>query len=303
VGFIDTLRRFTPTILLTSYRNFKKGKIRKSLEKDQRQGKTITTDRLVEDLSRLNIHFGDTVMVHASMSRIGALENGPETVISALLKVIGSVGNIMMPSSPNGGLQLDYIRGLKEFSVNYSPSAMGAISESFRKMSGVIRSASPTEPVCAFGPDAQWLIEGHFGTLTPYGSDSPWARLADKKGKILYIGVTLDNAGTSLHVLEDAVEQFKYPVYYSEIFVVDVRDADGNLHKVKTKVHNPEFSARRKCDRLIPLFVQKGVVIFGKLGNATVMCFDAEKMRNVMIEEYRKNGVTMYTPLGEELND
>ena len=290
-----------PEFLLESYRSFKKERVRDQLKKERESGILITDASLEKDLRTLGIASGDTVMVHASMSKIGALEKGPETIVDALLNMIGETGNLMMPSSPNGKLQLDYIRSITEFSVNDSPSAMGAISEYFRKMPGVVRSASPTEPVCVFGPDALWLAEGHFGTITPYGPQSPWARLADKHGKILYVGVTLDNAGTSLHVLEDAVEDFKYPVYHNDTFEVRLVDVDGKEHVIKTKVHNPEFSARRKCDQLIPMFVQQGVVIFGQLGKAPTMCFDAHKMREVMLKQYRDHGVTMYTPKGENL--
>lgn len=49
---------------------------------------------------------------------------------------------------------------------------------------------------------------------------------------------------------------------------------------------------------LIPLFKEKGVMTSVKLGHADVLLADAKFMYDVMIDEYHKNGVTMYTPKG-----
>ena len=265
-------------------------------------GDILTKEHIVQDLIRIGIQSGDSVLVHCSMSKIGYLENGPKTLIEALKEVVGINGNLLMPSSPNSSFQLDYIRSLKEFDVNHSPSALGAVSETFRNIEGVKRSLSPTEPVCAFGPMADWLVEGHIGEETPYTSNSPFARLTELNGKILYIGVTLDNAGTSLHLLEDAVPDFKYPVYHSTPFNINIRDENGSRHTVQVKVHNPVFSKKRKCDQLIPLFLETGVAKMGEIGKAKTFCFDAAMMLQVMIKEYNERGVTMYTPHGEEIS-
>jgi aminoglycoside 3-N-acetyltransferase len=296
-----TLRKFTPQFLLDFYRQFKKKQVRSQLQQAAQSGNVLSKDQISSDLQKLGIEAGDSVLVHCSMSKIGYLENGPLTLIDALKDVLGIEGNILMPSSPNSSLQLEYVRNHKEFDVTHSPSALGAVSETFRKMNGVKRSLSPTEPVCAFGPKADWLVSGHKGEETPYTSNSPFARLTELKGKILYIGVTLDNAGTSLHLLEDAVPNFKYPVYFAEPFDVSIRDEQGSESRLKIKVHNPVFSAKRKCDQLIPMFVENGVVRKGQIGKAKTLCFDAALMLDVMIKEYHERGVTMYTPHGEEI--
>ncbi len=301
MDFKGTLRNIIPLFLLEKYRQYKKKKVRIELQNSAKSGDVVRKDRLIDDLKNLGIQQGDSVLVHCSMSRIGYMENGPRTLIDALKEVVGINGNILMPSSPNPSLQLEYVRNQNFFDVNQSPSALGAVSEAFRKMEGVKRSLSPTEPVCALGPRADWFVEGHFGEETPYTLNSPFARLTEVNGKILYIGVTLDNAGTSLHLLEDAVTDFKFPVYHHEHFIMQIRDESGEIHKVRIKVHNPVFSAKRKCDQLIPMFVEQGVVQFGQIGKAKTMCFDAAQMLVVMKNEYNERGVTMYTPHGEEI--
>ncbi|TSJ41243.1 AAC(3) family N-acetyltransferase [Fluviicola chungangensis] len=294
------IRSLIPGKWLHAYRERKKDKQRKSIREQAEKGDGLTLEQLIADLKACGIKEGDSVLVHSSFSKIGYVAGGPKTIVDGLLAVIGTTGNLLMPSSPNPGYQLDYIRNLKEFDVQNDPSKMGAITEYFRKLPGVIRSESPTEPVCCFGPKAGWFTGGHLSELTPYTQNSPFARLAQVHGKILYIGVTLDNAGTSLHVLEDAVPDFSYPVYYPEVFHVSVKQADGTLVPVSVKVHNPEQSAKRKCDELLPMFEAKGVMQYSTIGKAKTLIFDAAKMLEVMIEEYEENGVTMYTPTGNK---
>jgi aminoglycoside 3-N-acetyltransferase len=299
-GLNNMLRPLIPAFLLEAYRDHKKNKTRKTLENKKKKGQIITVDRLVKDLRAAGIQSGDTLLVHCAMSKIGYLEQGPKTLTDALFQVLGKDGNLLMPSSPNASFQIEYARRNPVFDVLNTPSKMGAISEYFRKLPGVKRSAHPTEPVCASGPDAEWLTNGHFGELTPYTAKSPWRRMYEREGKILYLGVTLDNAGTHLHTLEDAVD-FKYPVYAEEIFSFTVIDEQGKSHEVKTKVHNPEISKKRQCDGLLPLFEREKVAKKIKIGEADSWLFDGKKMFACMIENYRKKGITMYTPNGETL--
>ena len=295
----DLLRKLTPQFLLERYRKSVKSKRNKALESSRLAGDVITQESLANDIRNCGVVSGDTLLVHSSLSKIGFVEGGPKTVVNALLNVIGPKGNLLMPTSPNAGLQLEYIRNLEVFDVENDKSKLGAISEYFRTLPNCLRSAHPTEPVSCLGPDAEYFTKDHFGELTPYTAKSPFYRVSERGGKILYLGVTLDNAGTNLHTLEDAVEDFKYPVYYIESFEVNIKLPNGDLKSIKTKVHNPEQSAKRKCDGLIPLFKRKGLLSEEKIGQANTLVVDAKSMLEVMLEEYKTNGVTMYTPQGD----
>ena len=296
----NLIRSLTPSLLLKKYREYKKEKIRKNLALKAATGQTITVGILSDQLRKMGIKAGDSVLLHSAMSRLGYLEKGPQTVIDAVLEVIGHEGNLLMPSSPNPAFQLDYVRRHPHFDARNDPSAMGAITEHFRNLTGVKRSLSPTEPVCAYGPLADWLTEGHRGRPTPYDRYSPFYRLAEIGGKILYAGVTLSQAGTSLHLLEDAVEDFPFPVYYPKEFEVQVTDFDGVTYSHMLKVHNPEQSAKRNCDALIPMFVEKSVMKHTVLGEGASLLTDAAGMLRVMLEAYYTKGVTMYTPYGKK---
>ena len=294
----DLIRRLLPAFILERYRSSKKKSKNSALEKERQQGKVITKNDLITQFRKIGIRPGDVLLVHSSLSKIGFIENGAKDVVDALLEVLGPDGHLLMPNSPNASFQLDYIRNLEVFDVAHAVSKLGAISEYFRNLPDAVRSAHPTEPVSCIGPDAEYFVGHHFGNLTPYNENSPYYRVSARNGKILYLGVTLDNAGTNLHTLEDAVPDFKFPVYYPKEFEVKVLFENGTMRTMKTLVHNPDQSKKRKCDGLIPLFMEKGVMNKVKIGKADALLTDAKGMLDVMLKQYKENGVTMYTPKG-----
>lgn len=293
----DFIRKIMPPFLLNLNRKRKKSKRNSDLISQNKSGNSLTKADLLANLKEIGILKGDSILVHSSLSRIGHLEDGAQTFINALLEAVGDSGNVLMPTSPNNVYQLNYIRNTPVFDVLNTPSKTGKITEVFRTMDGCLRSLHPTEPVSAIGPKARYFTENHFNQITPYNVKSPFFKISEQKGKILYVGVTLSMAGTNLHTLEDAVE-FKFPVYHPEEFDFEVIDEKGIQHTVKTKVHNPEWSKKRKCDDLIPMFEKEGALKQVKIGEANTLVVDAEKFLSSMIKNYEEKGITMYTPKG-----
>jgi aminoglycoside 3-N-acetyltransferase len=294
----NLIRSLMPDFILKWYRSRKKKLRNTGLQSQKKQGIVLTKSDLLEQFNEIGINDGDSLLVHCSLSKIGFVENGAKDVVEALLLAVGSKGNLLMPNSPNASFQLEYIRTLGVFDVENTPSKLGAVSEYFRKLPKTIRSEHPTEPVSCAGPYADWFTKDHFGNETPYNVNSPFFKLYEKKGKILYLGVTLDNAGTNLHTLEDAIEDFKFQVYFPELFEVKVKNVNGEILTMNTKVHHPDQSKKRRCDELIPLFIERGVMKKVKIGKANSLIVDAKGMYDVMIQAYIENGITMYTPFG-----
>ncbi len=293
-----SIRKITPTFILSFYRKFKRKLKNDKIDRDKREGIGYSKIDLKKDLIEMGLKEGDVLMVHSSLSKIGHVFDGPKSIVEAFIEVLGPHGHLLMPNSPNASFQLKYIESLDEFDVLNSPSKLGAISEYFRKFPGTKRSAHPTEPVSCWGSEKDFFVDDHFGNLTPYNANSPYYKVIEKKGKILYLGVTLDNAGTHLHTLEDAISDFKFPVYCEEVFEVKVRMEDNSVQYMKTKVHNPQQSKKRKCDALIPMFELEGVLKHVSFGNAKCLLVDAAGMFECMKKHYYENGVTMYTPKG-----
>ena len=290
-------KSFIPNFLKEIFRSLKHKKRQAELLNQQQSGQGLTKDELKQSLLNAGIQPGDHIMVHASLSKMGFIEGGADTAVDVLKEAVGTLGIVLMPTSPIARLQLDYVSDNPLFDVLNTPSAMGKISEVFRTSDGVVRSYHPTEPVAAWGAKAYEYIKDHTTKNTPYHWDSPYGKLIQHGGKILYIGVTLDNAGTHLHTLEDALD-VGVPVYYSKEFKLSVCDYEGNEMIVATKVHNPEYSKKRRCDELLPLFLREGVYREVYIGKAKTLVFDAKKMFDVMVTAFTEMGVTMYNPEG-----
>ncbi len=297
--FKKLILKYTPEFILNWAKLFFKEQRRKKILEQEKGNTGITKGKLLEDLKKIGIRSGDSVLVHSSLSKIGFVTGGPATVIDVLFEAVGPQGTLLFPTFPAKGKNKTHLENNPFFDIINTPSQMGSITEYFRKMENVYRSFHPTDPICAKGPLADYYTNTHYGQLTPYNEYSPFRKLCEKKGKILMLGTTLNGACTNLHTLEDAVA-FKYPVYDAHIFEVKMIDADGKASTVKTKVHNPEYSVKRNCDALKPMFEKEQVLVNGTIGNAKSMLIDADKMLQVMINYYNEQGVTMYTPYGDK---
>lgn len=290
--------KYSPNFILELAKKLKKNQRKKQLLEQEKNKQGISKEKLIADLKQIGLKKGDSVLVHSSLSKIGFVIGGPKTVLDALFEVIEEDGTLLFPTFPAKGRNKTHLEENPFFDIKNTPSQMGSITEYFRKLDNVFRSFHPTDSVCAKGPLADYYTNSHFGQTTPYNEYSPFRKLCSKNGKILMLGTTLNGACTNLHTLEDAVN-FKYPVYDKKEFEVKMIDINGKECYMKTKVHNPEYSAKRNCDALKPMFEKENVLVNGIVGEAKTMLIDANKMLEIMIKYYNEKGVTMYTPFGE----
>ena len=87
-------------------------------------------------------------------------------------------------------------------------------------------------------------------------------------------------------------------MYYPTAFNVKVQKENGELKEMEIFVHDPAQSKKRKCDALIPLFEEAGVLFHSKIGKAPTLVVSADGMYETMLNAYYEKGVTMYTPKG-----
>lgn len=278
-------------------RKIKKYFKKRELAQKKKNNEVVTKERLKNDLLKLGIKKGDSVMVHISLSKVGYVEGGAEAIVDVLLDAVGDEGNLLMPAFAHHTFSKYYLDNNPVFDILNSTSMAGAVTEVFRKRAGTLRSFHPTDSVCAKGLLAVYFTNSHFDQLTPYNANSPYFKFALKKGKILNIGVPLNTSCTNLHTLEDAVE-FKFPIYHPHVYEVKMKDEQGMIKTMKTKVHDPLFSQKRQPDELIPMFEKDGVLVHGNFGEANVMLVDAAGLFDSMIKNYKEKGITMYTPFG-----
>jgi aminoglycoside 3-N-acetyltransferase len=174
-----------------------------------------TRTGLAQDLSALGVTPGMTLIVHASLARIGLVVGGAPAVIHALMDVLGPDGTLVMPSF-SGGLTDPatwreppvptewhaVIRAnMLPFDAARTPTRlMGQIAEQFRRWPGVKRSSHPVTSLAAWGRHAQYLVERH-SLAWSLGDETPMGRLYELDGWILLLGVGHDR-NSSLHLAE-----------------------------------------------------------------------------------------------------
>ena len=164
-----------------------------------------TIESLQTDLRALGIRPGMVVLVHSSLSAMGWVCGGSVAVVTALQKVLGSTGTLVMPAHSSGlGARVVVACNTREYAClrsGLTPTrAMGIIAETFRKQRGVLRSSHPLDSFCACGPQASHIVNDHslsFGM----GEHSPLARIYDLHGFVLLLGVGHGN-NTSMHLAE-----------------------------------------------------------------------------------------------------
>lgn len=291
------LKHITPQFIIDLYRSQRSKQNASKRESLKQKGEVLTESEVKNILIQNGIKTGDVLMVHSSLSKLGYVDGGAPILISALTNTVGSDGTILMPSFPAIGFNYDHLKKDPLFDLRNTPSKMGIVTEVFRTMPGVLRSLHPTDPVCVFGNDAEYFIKDHFGQLTPYNSQSPFMRLIERKGKILLIGVKLESV-TNFHTPEDAILNFKFPVYHKKVFTVRMKDMNGKGLNMVTKVHDPEMSKKRRCNDLEKAFLDNGIMSKFKMGQADCYLIDARSMHDWLMENYKK-GITIYTPFGE----
>lgn len=147
---------------------------------------TVTRAMIERGLRELGLREGQVVLVHSSLSSFGHVEGGADSVIGALLAVLGPEGTLCMPTLTYGLFSPENPPPL--FDPETTPGIVGKIPERFRQRPGVLRSLHPTHSVAALGPMAPELLAGHERSRTPCGPDSPWGRLREVEGVILMVG-------------------------------------------------------------------------------------------------------------------
>lgn len=205
---------------------------------------------LLQALREVGINCGDIVMVHSSFSPFSGFRGNGKDIIRAFKEAIGAKGTLLMVSMPYIGSSREYLEKTKVFDVNRAISMMGLISETFRRQKDVVRSLHPTHPILAFGPQANWFVQGHENCLYPCGPGSPFEKLAQKDGKVLFFDASL-NTFTFFHYLEHLIQdKLPFSLYGEEILEVKVVNANGQKIEVKTKAFSFEAIRKRRSDIL-----------------------------------------------------
>ncbi|GJN71234.1 aminoglycoside acetyltransferase [Purpureocillium lilacinum] len=180
------------------------------------KGPLCTQASLVEDLRRLGLHAGDTVLLHSSLSAIGFVVGGAPALVRALLEVLGPRGTLAAPTHTGDNsdpaewrdppVPRDWWQPIRDampaFDPRTSPSRMmGVVPETLRNWPGARRSAHPQTSFAAVGARAEDITEGPAVLECRLGEESPLAVLERLGARVLLLGCGFDRC-TSFHLAE-----------------------------------------------------------------------------------------------------
>jgi len=194
----------------------------------------VTQTKLVEDLRALGISKGDFLCIHSSMSRCGFVLGGAETFVRSFQEIVGIEGTLMVPTFTGGNSTLGYVKkNPPPFDVALTSGTTGCINEIFRQMPGSVRSYHPTHSVSSRGRLAEDIVKSHHLSKTPFGENTPYAKLIENRGKVVLINV---NANSLVHYIQEIVD---WPGHYLDNEFTLPIILGGRLVDVLTKVHAP----------------------------------------------------------------
>lgn len=236
--------------------------------------------KLISEFKRIGLKKNDVVLVHSSFKSFGEVEGGPQTVIDALVSVLGPKGTLITPT-----FNFNFCNG-ELFNVNETPSQTGIITEFMRKNPNSIRTKDPVYSFSIMGKLKEEL--GNLVYDSCYGKYSMFAQLRKYNGKIMIIGLAYNNSMTFFHHVEE-MEGCDYR-YFKE-FNGNIIDLDGTNKKTKIKIYvrNLEKKVETDVDKMGVILENDGLVDNLKIGNADVKFLDANQVYVRTAKELKNN--------------
>lgn len=237
-------------------------------------------DSLVNDIRKLGVKMGDLIHIKVSLSSIGYVEGGAETLIEALLDVVGETGTIIADA-----FVLAYPLPLskedaKKISGTMTPSYAGAVANVMIKHPKMFRSLHPIQKFVAIGAEAEKLMKQH--TANSYAYDVLRV-LAEKDAKNLKIGKDQKVAGVGTTHVAIGLLGFRQK---RALFGVNYRDEKGKVVLFKV---NWAGGCARGFSNFLPLYKSGGAVLVeGKIGNAEAKITSMKKTLEIEMEVLTK---------------
>jgi aminoglycoside 3-N-acetyltransferase len=248
-----------------------------------------TRASLQHDLNRIGIVRGDTIMVHAAMSKVGPMLNGPDALSMALLDVIGPEGTMVVYTSwdsVHDDLMDDEGRVLPEWRKHvpgfdpYASRAVrmnGVIAEFIRTMPGARRSINPGASVAAVGKLSDWITADHpqdYG----YGEDSPLAKLVELNGRVLMVGAPWDTMTLIHHADHLAALSDKRVLRYEVPFAGNDGTSWRFIEEFDTTEPVIEGLPENYIEQIVVAYVASGGGHLGMIGLASSLLVEAQPM-------------------------
>ena len=242
MSLTSTMKALVPAPLKRLAKGFMK---RSARERFEREAIRLDQTAIVCGLRAAGLQRGDALFIHSSLKGLGFIDGGAATVIAAFQEVVGPDGLLVFPTfTINGSMQATLSDAQHVFDPKASASTVGAITNTFWRSPGVLRSSHPTHSVAAWGRDAEWLVKDHHKASSNFGNGTPFGRFLELNGKVVGLGVGFGPV-TFYHVVEDLHPELFPGVYLAQAMAAQVKLPDGSLSTMSARCHAPAHHARR----------------------------------------------------------
>lgn len=241
----------------------------------------FTQQQLTTQLLNLGIVKGDVIEVHASLKSIGYILGGAQTLLDAILEVIGLEGTLVMAAQSWGNSEPAFFQNppieVEKFqTLRDSHPAYRQKQEDFRFMGELVKamqlrpnsyvSNHPNYGFIAIGKYAKWLTQSH-ALSDGLGMNSPLGKCLELRSKIVLIGVDYDRA-TGLHLGEHLSGYRPYQLQGARIFDKGV--------SLWTRYLDIDYDSDDFL-QVGKILEEKELVRFGSLGRAKVKLFKLQE--------------------------
>ncbi len=155
----------------------------------------MTRQELVRLLQSLGVA-GNHLVVHTALSSFGHVEGGARALCEALMEAVTEMGTVVMPAftSRHTVIPVSTTLPTKRPTAFHSDlpvdPELGAVSEDFRRIPGVLRSNHPTHSFAAWGRQAREVLSTQRDN-NPLG---PLKKLNVVQGHLLLLGTGVQSA-------------------------------------------------------------------------------------------------------------
>lgn len=198
----------------------------------------LNKTKLITLFQELGVCKGDILLIHTSMHKLGHVIGGAQTLVDALLEVVGDNGTIVAPYQRTlntypydwcyPALDFDEIKDYHQNFPAYDKFAsvdykMGRMVENMRLRKQAVISDHPIDALIAIGHFANYICNYHPLDFS-LGIQSPLFKLLQVKAKTLLIGVDYTSS-TIMHLGE----------YCSETLPIIVESPMLKINKQNTR--------------------------------------------------------------------
>ena len=217
----------------------------------------ISKEELITDLHNIGVEEGDLLHLKISMRAVGKVDGGANTLLEALIEVVGETGTIVCDAFVKAfSLPLSK-KNKTKISTDETPSYAGAFANVMIRHPKNIRSKHPLHKFAAIGKQAIELCNNH---TDKSGAYSLVEEMAIQDAKNLTIGGDVVGIGTT-HI---AIEKCPYDRKIKKM---------GRLYKnSEGKIVLSKIDWKGGCGegirKFLPLYENGGLINRGKIGNA-----------------------------------